>query len=492
MHIRCPSCGTGYQVPDEKIPEEGMKVRCSKCSHIFEVEKGKLVQELEDLQKPEPEAKPRPQPTEPEVKTEPSPRPAVDVPTVQVSSQPTQPMYTSDMDDIPLKFKRRRTVNTALGTLIILAVAVGAFLLIWQFGIKGAVPGTPSVDVEALYNEAFGLFKQGTLDKYMEAADVLRRALGVKRDFAKAYALLSICQTYESEIKRDSTLFEQAQLNAQKALELGQNLAVSHLAYSAIYVMRDVYEEAEKELLEAEMLDPKDPLLYAIRGQLLYKQGKPDEALKDFNRAIELDSDLTMAYYQSALILKEKEEYAEALARVNQALVISPSHYGAMKLKGELESLKPEEEAEEKKPGEEKAEGKKPEGEKAEEKQPEVDEFQLNFSKARSLFNRGRSTAAQGSAERAVQLRPNSCSARTLLGWIYLDIGRVEASKEQFDAAINLSGCAEALYGMGVAYKEQGNRQAAIMYIQRFLDTNPSGPLADEAAGLLRSLRGTP
>jgi len=482
MEIRCPNCKTGYQVPDEKIPEEGMKVRCSKCKHVFEVKKGEVIYELEELQKPEPQ----PEPTAKEAEPTPQPQPtAVEPPTPQAPKQPVPPAYTADLEDIPLKFKRRRTVNAVLGIFIVIAAGAAAIFAIWQFGIKGAVPKTPSVDVNALYDEAYELFKKDTLDKYAEAADKLRRALSVKRDFAEAYALLSMCQTHESEVKRDSALFEQAQLNAQKALELGQNLVLPHLAYATIYVMRDIYEEAEKELLEAEMRDPENPLLYAIRGQLYYKQKKLDEAIKDLVKAADLDPKLASAHLQLAMIFKEKGEYDKAIDRVDKVLAVSPSHYEAIRLKRELESIKPEEVAKEE-------EARKPEERKPTEEKPKVDEFKVNYGKAKSLFDRGRSTAARGFAEKAVSLKPTSCRARTLLGWIYLDIGNIEAAKEQFDAAINLAGCSEALYGMGIAYKEQGNRQAAIMYIQRFLDTNPSGPLADEAAGLLRTLGGSP
>ncbi|EGB15714.1 MJ0042 family finger-like protein [Pseudodesulfovibrio mercurii] len=38
MIVTCPNCETSYNLPDEKIPAGGAKVKCSKCAHVFKVE----------------------------------------------------------------------------------------------------------------------------------------------------------------------------------------------------------------------------------------------------------------------------------------------------------------------------------------------------------------------------------------------------------------------------------------------------------------------
>lgn len=37
MIIRCPECSTGFRLPDDRVTEDPIKVRCSKCSHVFQV-----------------------------------------------------------------------------------------------------------------------------------------------------------------------------------------------------------------------------------------------------------------------------------------------------------------------------------------------------------------------------------------------------------------------------------------------------------------------
>lgn len=37
MIVACPNCTTKYNLPDDKVPADGVKVKCSKCSHLFKV-----------------------------------------------------------------------------------------------------------------------------------------------------------------------------------------------------------------------------------------------------------------------------------------------------------------------------------------------------------------------------------------------------------------------------------------------------------------------
>jgi predicted Zn finger-like uncharacterized protein len=37
MIVRCPECSTGFKLPKDKISSKGVKLRCSKCSHVFRI-----------------------------------------------------------------------------------------------------------------------------------------------------------------------------------------------------------------------------------------------------------------------------------------------------------------------------------------------------------------------------------------------------------------------------------------------------------------------
>ena len=75
--ISCPSCQTSFPVDPDKIPEGGVRVRCSACAHVFRVDKPEpepvamvtLVPEPEPTDEPEPTVEPEP-PIEPEADDE--------------------------------------------------------------------------------------------------------------------------------------------------------------------------------------------------------------------------------------------------------------------------------------------------------------------------------------------------------------------------------------------------------------------------------------
>src|SRR5690349_1634501 len=40
MIVKCENCQTRFKIPDDKVTEKGVKVRCTKCSHTFRVKRG--------------------------------------------------------------------------------------------------------------------------------------------------------------------------------------------------------------------------------------------------------------------------------------------------------------------------------------------------------------------------------------------------------------------------------------------------------------------
>ncbi|RAL24788.1 hypothetical protein DL240_00835 [Lujinxingia litoralis] len=72
MIIRCPECSTGFNLPDERVSEKGVKLRCSRCSHVFRVRAGEgdeveiFYQEEDHAEAAEPEATEAAEPAEAE------------------------------------------------------------------------------------------------------------------------------------------------------------------------------------------------------------------------------------------------------------------------------------------------------------------------------------------------------------------------------------------------------------------------------------------
>jgi len=92
MRVQCPSCGVRYKLDDSKVGETGLRVKCSKCGHIFRVEKPPS-EELDDLPAFSPEEE------SPEA-------------TKKVETSKTHPMDPESTDKHPLKEGLRGNLET--------------------------------------------------------------------------------------------------------------------------------------------------------------------------------------------------------------------------------------------------------------------------------------------------------------------------------------------------------------------------------------------
>ncbi len=80
MNVTCPNCATIYRVDPAKVPEGGVRARCSVCSAVFAVKR-----EGEEMQPPRPPAK------EPVAATVPKPAPVAESPKVAPPSVTPRP-----------------------------------------------------------------------------------------------------------------------------------------------------------------------------------------------------------------------------------------------------------------------------------------------------------------------------------------------------------------------------------------------------------------
>ena len=88
------------------------------------------------------------------------------------------------------------------------------------------------------------------------------------------------------------------------------------------------FESSIEYLNEAAELDPERKLTFVSRGSAYLSLDRLDEALADFNHAIDIDSTYSRAYHLRGLV-KDKQGDAEgALADFSKAIEIEPE-YGA-------------------------------------------------------------------------------------------------------------------------------------------------------------------
>ena len=166
------------------------------------------------------------------------------------------------------------------------------------------------------------------------------------------------------------------------------------------------------------------PSSYNNRGVLLMGDKRYDEALSDYNKAIELKPDYAMAYNDRGLLFVRKERYDEALSDYNKAIRLEPQNESSYTNRGIILAMKKD------------YEGAIKDFDKAIELHPDNPEGYAN--RALSLQNENRLTDAMKDYDKVIELKPNSPQALYNRAVIEFNTGQKETGCADFQQAAKL------------------------------------------------------
>ncbi len=101
------------------------------------------------------------------------------------------------------------------------------------------------------------------------------------------------------------------------------NPALEHLEQGDTYVDQEQWDEAIVQYDKAIELDPKLAVAYNNRGWAYNEIGQWNLAIIDLDKAIELDPELAMAYYNRGTAYYYKGEIDNAIADWNKVIEVS-------------------------------------------------------------------------------------------------------------------------------------------------------------------------
>ncbi|MGH9316440.1 MAG: tetratricopeptide repeat protein, partial [Thermoanaerobaculia bacterium] len=110
-----------------------------------------------------------------------------------------------------------------------------------------------------------------------------------------------------------------------RALGLNPSYSAAHHSYSRYLAARGRLEEAIAEIQRARELDPLETLLKANMAMLSYFGGHYDQAIKELQVTLDLDSNFAVAHWGLGLAYEQKAMYQEALVALQKATTLSPS-----------------------------------------------------------------------------------------------------------------------------------------------------------------------
>ena len=123
-------------------------------------------------------------------------------------------------------------------------------------------------------------------------------------------------------------------LSGKKSLQIIQGHATAHSGLGQAYHRLGQDEQAVVEYNRAIEIYALDPNAYIGRGDCRVSLGDHDQALADYNEAIRLGPDYSRAYASRGKLLEAMGQDAQAEADYDRAIQLDPSFTYALRLRG--------------------------------------------------------------------------------------------------------------------------------------------------------------
>jgi len=199
---------------------------------------------------------------------------------------------------------------------------------------KAVIKQTPTADVAAfdLYSRAKTIYFSidPSRQDLLRAVDLLNQAVARDPFFFQAYCLLANIHD-QLYFFGDHTAerLALAEVALKAAFRLQPDSGEAHLARAwNLYHGHLDYDDALAELEVARRTLPNDPRVFELIGNITRRQGKFEEALRDFERALELDPRRLDILWNTAGYYQCLRRYAESATLWNRALAIEPDNAG--------------------------------------------------------------------------------------------------------------------------------------------------------------------
>jgi DNA-binding winged helix-turn-helix (wHTH) protein/TolB-like protein/tetratricopeptide (TPR) repeat protein len=188
----------------------------------------------------------------------------------------------------------------------------------------------PTRNTEAYQAYMTGLYfwSKRSKEGIAKAINYFQQAIAKDPDYAPAYAGLSDCYhlslEYSYDILPTDEAAEKQRAAAEKAVELDDTAAQSHMAMASVKTMREDNDGGGEEYRRAIELDPNLAVARVRYAYLLYYTGHLDEALPQMRRAQELDPVSPVTNGALGYMLRMARRYDDSVKYLRRALELDP------------------------------------------------------------------------------------------------------------------------------------------------------------------------
>ena len=219
---------------------------------------------------------------------------------------------------------------------------------------------------------------------------------------------------------------------------------VSHLTQDQVNGLINLYRsgqltKAEQTCRELLQSYPQSSMVLCVLGGVLQALGRPEQAVKSLEKAIQLKPDYAEAHYNHGITLQKLGQLEEAMKSFDKAIRLEPDFADAYSNRGT------------------------------------------------ALQHLGQLKAAMKSYDKAIQLKPDCANAYCNRGNGLYDLGQLKAATKSYDKAIQLKpDFAEAYYNRGITLQDLGQLGQAMKSYDMAIQMKPVFAKAHYILSLLK------
>jgi serine/threonine-protein kinase len=222
----------------------------------------------------------------------------------------------------------RAAVAAAAGVVIVAGTAAGFWWLTRTADTRReATEAVVAADPSELSRQAADLLarydREGNIDR---AIANLERALSENPKYATAHAYLAEAYRRKHLTNPDPQWLNLSREAARRAVELGPDLAISHLALGRASLDEGARDEAAKSFSRAADLDPVNPMPHVGLGMVFSAQREDAKAEQELTKGVELAGDAFVPRLELGQFYFTRARYAEAAAAWEEARRVTPDN----------------------------------------------------------------------------------------------------------------------------------------------------------------------
>jgi TolB-like protein/cytochrome c-type biogenesis protein CcmH/NrfG len=164
-------------------------------------------------------------------------------------------------------------------------------------------------------------------ENYLKAVQLLDQAIARDPAFLLAHCQLAYAHDliYLFDIDHTETRLASAEASVKAAIQLQPDSGETHLAQAIhFYWGYRNYDRARQELAKAERTLPNNSRIFSFLGLIDRRQGRWGEAIRNLERAVDLDPRNATAFIDLGLLYFNLRRYGESIAMYNRALTLEP------------------------------------------------------------------------------------------------------------------------------------------------------------------------